>query len=354
MRRGAVVYQGIVLRGPLPSLRPLDALLGACLLASAALLVTADESRDAVMTHRDWASAWTWGGAGFFLAALRSKFGVIGGMSGLSSPLWLLAGIAGAALLGGHALDVLAASSLEMSLDGPYLPAMTLGDSILLAALIPPALLVWTMKSDRGGVPPVRFLGLVGLCVLGTVLATVLLDGGARKIKPTFTEPSASLVWTLMPLGWMVVAYAFDGARSRVLRLDGAGGLLAGCILGFCVLPSVTVMRRPLGLRTLDDRGLFELLVGRGLGNYGSEIASVMEASLCAFAAAALLTICLRNAIYGLRALPGIVGVALPVVVVLVQARVPTDKISTAALILGWTAVLVGVPFSGKVRSGDR
>jgi len=344
----------MVLRSTIPSLRPLDGLLGASLLAAGALLVAADESRDAVATHKAWTSAWTFGGAAFFFASLRSRLGVVPGLGTVSSPLWLLAGIAGASLLGGHALDVLSASRLELALDSPYLPAMTLGDSILLAALLPPALAVWIFKTDRGGIPPIRLLSLAGLFLLGTVLVTVLLDGGVRKIKPVMTEPSASLMWTLLPLGWVIGAYAFDGARSRVLRLNGFVGILLGSAIGFCILPMVTVMRRPMALRTLDDKGVLELLVGRGMGKYGSEIASSMEAGFCAFAAAALLTICLRNAVYGFRSLPGIVGVALPVLVVLTQARLPTEQLATAALVLGWTALVVGAPFTGNVRNDDR
>jgi hypothetical protein len=159
---------------------------------------------------------------------------------------------------------------------------------------------------------------------------------------------------TLLPLGWMLVAFAFDGARSRVLRGSSLLGILLGAAMGFVALPTVTVMLRPAGLRSLGDRGLFELLVGRGLGNHAGEIASGMEATLCAVAGSALLVLCMRNAIYGWRVLPGIAALLLPIAAVIAQARLPSDTITGAALALGWAAVVVGVPFSGRVAGGER
>jgi hypothetical protein len=152
----------------------------------------------------------------------------------------------------------------------------------------------------------------------------------------------------------MVVAFAFDGARSRVLRMSSLAGITLGGAMGFVALPAITVMRRPLGLRSLGDGGLFELLVGRGLGSHGAEIASGMEAVLCAVAGSALLILCMRNAVYGWRALPGFVVMILPVVAVLAQAHFPSDSLTLAALVLGWSAVLVGVPFSGRTVGDER
>jgi hypothetical protein len=323
--------------------------LAACLLASGVLLASAADSRAAVDSHRAWVVAWAGGGTVFFLASLRAAAGSLPGLSIISAPLWLLAGIAGAAVLGGHAIDVLAASPIPLDLDSAGLPQLRLGDSILLGALAAPALLVWYFEADRGGSPPLRLLSLAGFCLLGTVLLSVLLGGHVRPFEPTLPEPTFARAMALFPLGWVLAAFAFDAARSRALRLGGFVGILLGGAVGFVVLPVLTVMRRPSGLASLDDGGLFDLLVGRAMGTYGSEIAAGMEASLCALTASALLILCMRNAVYGWRALPGIVGLALPLAAVFAQARWPSDVVLNAALLLGWAAVIVGVPFTGRV-----
>jgi hypothetical protein len=272
----------------------------------------------------------------------------------VSAPLWLAAGVAGAATLGSHALDVLAASGIPLDLDAEVMPFLPQGDAMLLGVLWVPVFIVWMFKNDRGGTPPIRTLSLLGLSLLGTILVSVLLDGDARPFKPVRTAPTAAMTMTLLPLGWMLVAFAFDGARSRVLRGSSLLGILLGAAMGFVALPTVTVMLRPAGLRSLGDRGLFELLVGRGLGNHAGEIASGMEATLCAVAGSALLVLCMRNAIYGWRVLPGIAALLLPIAAVIAQARLPSDTITGAALALGWAAVVVGVPFSGRVAGGER
>lgn len=318
------------------------------------MLATAADSRSAVSTHSGW--AWAWGGAGlaFSLVCLRAYAGAIPGLAKASSPLWLVAGIAGAAALGSHALDVLAASGIPIDLDAEFLPMLPQGDALLLGVLWCPVCLVWLFKSDRGGMPPIRMLSLLGLSLLVTVLLSVLVDSEVSRIKPVRTEPTAALTLALLPLGWMIVAFAFDGARSRVLRMSSLAGITLGGAMGFVALPAITVMRRPLGLRSLGDGGLFELLIGRGLGSHGGEIASGMEATLCAVAGSALLILCMRNAVYGFRALPSVAALFLPLAAVFAQARLPSDSVTLAALVLGWSAVLVGVPFSGRTARGDR
>jgi len=275
-------------------------------------------------------------------------------MSKASSALWLVAGMAGAATLGSHSLDVLAASGIPLDLDADFFPMLPQGDAILLGVLGVPVFLVWLFKADRGGMPPIRTVSLIGLSLLATVLVSVLLDGGVSRIKPVRTEPTAALTLALLPLGWMVAAFAFDGARSRVMRLSSLVGITLGGAVGFVVLPAVTVMRRPLGLRSLGDGGLFELLIGRGLGKHGAEIASGMEATLCALAGAALLVLCMRNAVYGWRALPGFIAVGLPIIAVLAQAHLPSASLTFASLVLGWAAVAAGVPFSGRTVGDER
>ncbi len=318
------------------------------------MLTTAADSRLAVSTHSGW--AWAWGSAGlvFCLACLRAYGGGVAGLSKPSSALWLVAGIAGAATLGSHSLDVLAASGIPLDLDADFFPMLPQGDAMLLGVLSVPVGLVWLFKADRGGTPPVRTVSLLGLGLLVTVLLSVLLDGGVSRIKPVRTKPTAALTLALLPLGWMVAAFAFDGARSRVLRLSSLVGITLGGAMGFVALPAITVMRRPLGLRSLGDGGLFELLIGRGLGSHGAEIASGMEATLCALAGSALLVLCMRNAVYGWRALPGFAALGLPIAAVVVQAHLPSDSIALAALVLGWSAVLVGVPFSGRTVGDER
>jgi hypothetical protein len=265
-----------------------------------------------------------------------------------------MAGIAGAATLGDHSLDVLAASGIPLDLDADFFPRLPQGDAMLLGVLAGPVCLVWAFKADRGGTPPVRTVSLLGLSLLGTVLLSVLLDGGVSRVKPVRTEPTAALTLALLPLGWTVAAFAFDGARSRVLRLSSLAGITLGGAMGFVALPAITVMRRPLGLRSLGDGGLFELLIGRGLGKHGAEIASGMEAALCALAGSALLVLCMRNAVYGWRALPGITAVALPIIAVLAQAQLPSASLTFASLALGWAAVAAGVPFSGRTVGDER
>jgi len=343
----------MVLRGHVPSLTSGQSFLAACLLASATVLVAAADSRLAVESHRAWAAAWAGGGSLFFLFCLRARAGGVPGLVAFSAPLWLLAGIAGAAVLGGHALDVLAASSIPIDLDSSTLPGLGLGDAILLGILGVPVLLVWFLEFDRGGSPSVRLLGMLGFGLLATVLLSVLLDGGVAGLKVVPSEPTAALMKVLCPLGWMLAAFAYDGARCRALRGEGLAGLFVGGAVGFVLIPAITVIRRPLGLRSLDEHGLFELLVGESMGKYGGELASGMEAGLCAIAASALLILCMRNAVYGWRALPGFVGVLLPVVAVYAQAGMSSDSLLTAAMWFGWAAVLIGVPFTGWVSVED-
>jgi hypothetical protein len=344
----------MVLRGHIPSLRPGLSFLAASLLATGAVLATAADSRLAVSTHSGWAWAWTTAGVFCVAACLRAYGGSIPTLGSASAPLWLAAGVAGAAVLGSHSLDVLAASGIPLDLDAEVMPFLPQGDAMLLGVLWVPVCIVWLFKGDRGGTPPIRTLSLLGLSLLGTILVSVLLDADPRSFKAVRSVPTTAMTMTLLPLGWMLVAFAFDGSRSRVLRGPSLLGILLGGAMGFVVLPTITVMLRPIGLRSLGDRGLFELLVGRGLGNHAGEIASGMEAALCAIAGSALLVLCMRNAIYGWRILPGIAALFLPIAAVIVQARLPSDSITLAALVLGWAAVVVGVPFSGRVVGGEQ
>lgn len=337
-------------RGPLPSLSPAGALLGAGLLSSAILLFSAAESRAAVWSHKAWVTLWVGGGGALLLLSLRSVAGAIPGTGPISAPLWLAAGIAGAAALGGKAIALLAASGIEAALDAEsVVPLFSQGELLLLGVLAVPLILVWLMKLDRGGVPPLGLLGLAGLGVVGTVVVTVLLNSGMRPLGPQSVDPTESRVLSILPMSWVLVAYATDCARSRVLRAPGMIGIVLGSAVGFVLLPYVTFAARPTVLRRLGDEGLFELITRNDLGKYGSEIACGMEAGLLGVAAAAVLIVCLRNAVYSWRWLPGVVALAMPVAAVLFQSSAPTSVLVKASLVLGWAAVVVGTPFTGRV-----
>ena len=67
-----------------------------------------------------------------------------------------------------------------------------------------------------------------------------------------------------------------------------------------------------------------------------------MEAGLLAVAAAAVLIVCLRNAVCNWRCRALLL--VLPVSAVLFQSTVTTGGLVNASLILGWAAVVVGTP----------
>ncbi|MEE2827585.1 MAG: hypothetical protein VX498_00235, partial [Myxococcota bacterium] len=215
-----------------------DALAPACLLGSGLFLASASISRQAAGNHGAWLGAWAAVSAVVLLAVLRQRLPslpILG--SWCAPPLWLAAGLLGAALLGKQAVEGLSLAAADLALSSSRLPGLDLAECLLLGSLLVlllPSLLLGRLSV---GLLPLRLLSLLGLALLLVGAVSAALRGSFASVpNPSLPEMDRRMILSLAALSWSVPALAagFDwSGRVRLKRalVIGLGGALSMLLL---------------------------------------------------------------------------------------------------------------------------
>lgn len=315
----ALLAAGLGLAGSLPLLpRALDAADG----AGAYLLVWPLVAVLAVLASQRW--------------RLPSVPGPVPGLA------WLLAGTAGAAVLGRRAVDCLLLAAAELPISSGVLPGIDLGDTLLAAAallMVAPFALRGVLRRPRPGLALVAVAALVVLC-------TPLVAGAGRARLPG-ADPAGALA--LLPVACTLAwCGALLGPCALALRPERrwlhrvAPPLVLG-VTAACLPALLWTVGGGRGLLATD--GVAVARAGaRAFGHYGARVGAGLEASALLLALLIVLVLATRVAA---RSLPRLGGWVLPLAALaaaVLQARMSFDQLVLLAALAGWGAVLLGGP----------
>lgn len=320
----------------------------ALLLSAGIFLTLAGRTLSATGSTAGWWAAWISAAVVAFLASFRHALPAVPGRAG--GGIWLIAGVLGAALLGRHAVDSLIAAWADFPADESTLPGLDLGDSVLLVALVLPAVAHGMASRLRAPRPALLLPGLIGLIPLLVVLVPFLVPGGLgfRESSPrpewagaTSWLLPAALLWatTLPGPAALPLSSRRPFAHHWAPRLLGAGALAALPWVLLLIVGGANVRRAATVQLTAPGRRLW--------GAWGHETGAGLECAVALFAAYVLIVLCARVAARSLDRLRSGVFVLLAAAAGLVAAWTPLSILITATGIVGWLAVLWGTEPEG-------
>lgn len=307
----------------------------AALLGCAAVLATADRSREALDGYGSWPTLWLLAGVAAGLAALRATLPVVG--SRVAGTLWLPATAAGAALLARHGLGAATQAVPDFAESAPLMPGLNQGEGALLAllaALTLPMGLFHRLRSPR---PAVLLPALIAL----VLVAVPLVVGGLGSRPVTWTgAPGGLALSNGLALAWLpalvspaAMAFPPGRAASRWVGLAlVSGAAVAGLGYGLAATGA---------LRGDGAPALLSYDAAR-LGYWGREIGAGLEAGVALVVASVVILLGVRIAA---RSFPRMRSGAIPLLALaaaLLVAWVPYRLLCLFALGCGWLAVAVG------------
>lgn|GEM_PF-1532174 len=314
----------------------------ALLLSSAVVLAVGGRSMAGASGFAAGWGTWCLAAGIALIASFRSTLPAVPGRGG--GVLWIGAGVLGGALLARHALVSLMGAWTDFSVDAGTAPALSQGDSLVLAALLAPSLVIALasrLRSPRPGLLVPALLGLAPLLLL--VLPMASRGVPAANLRPdvaggfsAITIPAALLWATTLP-----GPAALPLSTRRPLLHHWLPRLLGVAVLVGLPLLLLTGARPPVELVSLEGPG--QSLFGR----YGGEVGAGMECFVTLVALHVLLVLCARVAA---RSLPGLRSGIFPALALgtgLSAAWIPAPILLAGAALTGWAAVLWGIEPEG-------
>jgi len=318
------------LPGPTPS--ALALLLGCGL-----VLAVAGRAMAGVDGGAAWWGLWVIAGGVSFLGSFRSA------LPGLSARpvgvLWLAAGALAAGWLARHGLLALMQAWADLPVDAPTVPALTLGDLIVLGALFVPSVVIALASRLRSPRPALLLPALLGVVPVLVALVPLVDRGVVPDVRPA---PAPDALLAPLALLWITTLPgpgALPLAKSRPLLHHWVPRLVSVATL--VGLPMLLLALTGRSLRDLDAVPLAEA-AAHTFRPFGWEVGGGLECAVSLVAAQVLLVLCARVASRSLPFLRSGVFPALALAAGLVAAWVPPDLILLGAAITGWGAVLCG------------
>lgn len=334
---------------PPPTMPLVSPSLIAGLLGVGAVLPLAARSLRTAGNDGAWMTAWA-GALGLaLLATMRRRWP--SWEHPAAGTAWQLAGILGAAVLLRHGADTLliAVAEAPWSL-GPLL-GLDLGAWTLLTALLLlclPAGFLHVLRVVRPGLLAPSLVGLAGVVIVlvwgggGGPVPRPSLDGdplGALVIAATLAWTAALVGPAALPL--RAVRSLPDRAAPRIVLA------LAHLALPIALLASAGGARRLLGgSAALSPAGR------QAWGRYGGEIGAGVETVVCLLAALLVVVLAAR---VSARRMPGLRSAVVPIMAAaagLMAGWLPQGTLLIAALVAGWSAVLLGPEAAPWVPAG--
>ncbi len=327
----------------------------AALLSSVVVLSLAGRTFQSAGSAAGWWGAWVLAAGFCGLASFRSALPAVPGRGG--GVLWLVAGAFGGGLLGRHALVAWMSSWTEFSVDAATIPGLTLGDMVLLVALLVPSIVIALASRLRSPRPALLLPALFGLVPLVLLAAPEFVDGlptPKSRPDPRLGVSSLAVVAALLWATTLPGPAALPLSTRRPWMHHWLPRLLSMAVL--IGLPGVLLVGSQLSHSTevvaLGDLGR------RVFGRYGSEVGAGIECLLTLVALHVLLVLCARVAARSLPRLRSGVFPGLALAAGLLAAWAPPNVLITCSALAGWIAVLWGVEPDGAAPpspiEGDR
>jgi len=326
------------------SLSSLRATLAGAVLATClafAVVLSVGERTVAMAGHGSVWMAACWIGAGLALfATLRRAMPVAPAM--ISAPLWWFSGVLGAAVLGRHALDSLAVSASELPITVQVIGSVDLGDLILWALVLVAMQVSAGSRSDQRPGPR---LGVALVVMLLPALVMIAMNFQSSRMRVALLEP----VWTEVP--WKTAAslsWVFAMVTCEKERIAGRLGLatwlppLLGCVLLIALPWWLLASHGGSGLARVEG-AFFLRSGGQVFGFYGGRVGAGIETLVTLAGIVGLLVFSARWALAS-RLLGGwerLVAISLSA---LVAAWMPLPDLFMLATLVGWIAVIMGLP----------
>jgi len=291
----------------------------------------------------------SWLTAGLALLAVLRR-AIPRGPAELSGPLCWIAGLLGAAIFGRHALESLSIAAAELPISMSVLGPFDLGDLILWCLMLLAVEAGGGRRSNRS--PGIR-LGIALLVLLLPTLALLVLQVDSARMSFAQLDPwracgdcgdrlpglagiSLALAWTLALV---------DCAKERAAgRLGIATWLppIFGCLL-LIVLPWWLMSGHAGSALYRVEGSFFARPAGYVFGLYGVRVGAGMETLVSLGGILGLLVFSARWPLMTklLGAWERFVAVSLSA---LAAALLPLTSLLTLAALVGWLAVVVGLP----------
>ena len=288
-----------------------------------------------------------WIGSGLALLAVVRR-ALPSAPSRLSAPIWWVAGILGAAVLSRHVLDSLSIAAAEMPATMPVVGPFDLGDLVLWGVLL---LAITASAGLRSGGRPGLRLGIALIALALPALLLVGMNFDLSRMRTSLLEPN----WdgapgkTAAALSWVLALVTCSKERAA-RRLGMATWLppLVGCAV-LVLLPFwLLATHGGAGLARVD--GSFLLLPGaRVFGMYGGRVGAGIEAAITLGGLVGLLAFSARWSLAS-RLLGSLESVVAVSCCALAAALVPLPHLIMLAALVGWIAVIMGLPPRQQAR----
>ena len=318
----------------------------ALLLSAGVFLATAGRTLVAAGSAPGWWAAWIAAAVIALLASFRHALPA--GPGPVGGGLWLVAGVCGAALLGRHAVDSLIVAWADFPADESTLPFLDLGDTLLLVALVVPAIVQGMASRLRAQRPALLLPTLFGLIPLLVVMVPFLSPSRLGNAPPSPTWGGLDPLLVPLALLWattLVGPAALPLSSRRAIAHHWAPRLLSSAALAgipalLLALGGIAGVQRAGGVPlALPGRKLF--------GTWGFETGAGLEVAVALGAAWALIVLCARVAARSLPRLRSGIFFVLALAAALTAAWTPLPVLLAVSGGVGWLAVLWGTEPEG-------
>jgi len=326
------------------SLSSLRATLAGTVLAtvlSFAVVLSVGERTVEMAGHGSVWIAACWLGAGLaLLATLRRALPTAPVV--VSAPLWWIAGVLAAAVLGRHALDSLSVAAAEVPMTTQLVGSVDLGDLILWSLMLLATQVSAASRSDRRPGPR---LGIALVVMLLPALVLVAMNLQTSRMRVALLEP----MWTEVP--WVTaaaLAWVFAMVTCEKERAAGRLGLatwlppLVGCVLLVALPWWLLASHGGAGLSRVDG-AFFLRSGGRVFGYYGGRVGAGIETLVTLAGIVGVLVFSARWSLAARLFGPWerLIAVSLSA---LVAALLSLPDLFVLATLVGWIAVIMGLP----------
>jgi hypothetical protein len=322
----------------------LRATLAGTVLATAlsfAVVLSVSQRTVAMAGHGSvWMAACWLGAALALLAILRRTLPIAPVM--VSAPLWWIAGVLAAAVLGRHALDSLSIAAAELPITSQVVGSVDLGDLLLWALML---VAIQASAGSRSARRPGPRLGIALVVMLLPAVVLLAMNFETSRMRVSLLEP----MWTGAPwrsaaaLSWVLAVVTCEKERAAG-RLGLATWLppLVGCALLVALPWWLLASHGGAGLSRVDG-AFFLHSGGRVFGYYGGRVGAGIETLVTLAGIVGLLVFSARWPLVArlFGAWERLVAISLSA---LAAALVPLPDLFMLAALIGWIAVIMGLP----------
>jgi hypothetical protein len=260
----------------------------------------------------------------------------------ISAPVWWIAGVLAAAVLGRHALDSLSIAAAELPMTTQLIGPVDLGDLLLWALMLVAIQASAVSRSDRRPGPG---LGIALVVMLVPAVVLILMNFEPSRMRVSLLEP----MWTDVPwrsaaaLSWVLAVVTCEKERAAA-RLGLATWFppLVGCVLLIALPWWLLASHGAAGLSRVDG-AFFLHSGGRVFGYYGGRVGAGIETLVTLAGVVGLLVFSARWSVASrlLGAWERLVAISLSA---LAAALLPLPNLFILAALIGWIAVIMGLP----------